>query len=841
MATATMARTGPRTRSATYLGLFLVTLSSLMFEVVLTRIFSVTMWYHFAFVAISVALFGTTAGALLVYFRPHAFPDDRVKEQMWRYSLAFGVSVALCFLTQLIVPFMPGGTLAEIWSVAFTCVLISIPFTLGGVVVCLALTRFPDKTNRLYAADLIGGGLGCIALVVAFNWFDGPSLVMFVGALGCLGAYVFAVDAGSGTGKKAAAICGSVLILFSVLNAVRASQSHPMLRIVWAKGEKDPRHRYELWNAYSRVTIDGNEDVEGPPAGNGLSPITPPQTMRQMNMLIDSTAGTAAIGKGDHNFLRYDISNLAYWARPKGRAAVVGVGGGRDVASALEFGAEHVTGIEINSNILSALNGTLGEFTGHLDRNPRVTFVNDEARSWLTRTDERFDVLQISLIDTWAATQAGALALSENSLYTTQAWDTFLDRLQPDGILTVSRWFSIFETEPFETYRTVSLAAQTLTDRGVENPRDHILVFKGPDVGGIVSVATVLVSPTPFSAADQATLQGTAARLQFQPILTPESSIDARMAELVAPGGPGPALDSFAADVSAPNDDRPFFFQMVNLKDVVRGRGMGSESHIYRAVYTLSILAITVTLMALLAIVLPLIIAARRAKQRGEHLPSGMRPYYVFFAGIGLAFLLVEVSQLQRLGVFLGHPVYSLTVVLFTVLVFSGIGSFVSERLVNLERPKTVVAPFAALLVLLAAFGLLAPELTHSLAGETTPMRIAVAVAMLAPIAFFMGMPFAIGMRLAGRTPGAPVAYFWGINGATSVVASVMGATIALFFGINASFFAGALAYVVATAAVVWALRTPPAVSSPPGEVVVGDPDPDDDALEAAAPAPTGV
>ena len=226
----------------------------------------------------------------------------------------------------------------------------------------------------------------------------------------------------------------------------------------------------------------------------------------------------------------------------------------------------------------------------------------------------------------------------------------------------------------------------------------------------------------------------------------------------------------------------------------MQGKGLGTDSHIYRAVYVLSILAVTVILMAALCIGLPLFLDARRAKQRGEHLPRGMRPFYLFFAAIGLAFLLVEVSQLQRLSVFLGHPVYSLAVCLFTVLVFSGIGSFLTQRFVDVERPATVMAPFGVLLVLLLAFGLVAPALTHAMDGQTTPVRVLVAVAMLAPIALFMGMPFSIGMGLANRHRGAPVAYFWGINGACSVVASVLGATIALFFGITASFATGALA-----------------------------------------------
>ena len=153
-------------------------MSTLMLEIALTRIFSVTMWYHFAFVAISVALFGMTVGALAVHLLPHRFPQAGVERQLWAFALLFAVAVAVCFAVQLAIPFTPRATVGGIASVVATCVVISIPFVFSGVVVCLALTRFPRRVNRLYAVDLIGAGLGCVLLVLLFSWIDGPSLVV---------------------------------------------------------------------------------------------------------------------------------------------------------------------------------------------------------------------------------------------------------------------------------------------------------------------------------------------------------------------------------------------------------------------------------------------------------------------------------------------------------------------------------------------------------------------------------------------------------------------------------------------------------------------------------------
>ena len=645
-------------------------------------------------------------------------------------------------------------------------------------------------------------------IVVLFRWFDGPSLVIFVGALGCVSALLFATDAGNRRGQVLSLVAAALLITISVGNAVRAAQQDPFVRITWAKEQPDPKHRYEFWNAFSRVTADGNPDAVGPPSGNGLSPKTPPSQIGQMAILIDSTAGTAALSKGDHSFLRYDISNLAYHARPQGDAAVVGVGGGRDVLSALEFGANSVTGIEINQNILDLVNGTLGGFTGHLDRNPKVKFVNDEARQ-LADTEQRQVRRPTDLADRHMGRHPGGRVRLVGELAVHDGCLGHVPRPPQAG------------RHPHRLPLVFAARQRTARDLSHGIPRGPVVDEPGcqesarphADLQGSrhrvgrrrhhPRQPTALLRQGP----GHAHRDGEAARVHADPHA---HDLDRRALRTTRrPGGPGPALKDFNADVSAPTDDRPFFFQMVDFKQVLKGEGFSSQNNIFRAVWVLTILAITVIGLAAMCIAFPLLVSWRRAVRRGERMPPGMGPFYALFAAIGLGFLLIEISQLQRLGVFLGHPTYALTVVLFTVLVFSGIGSLLTDRFVDPDRPVTIIGPFVGLLVLLGLFGVIAPAVTDSMASSTTPMRIAAAVALLAPVAVGMGMPFAIGMALASRTPKAPVAYFWGINGAMSVVASVLGATIALFFGITASFLSGVVAYVAATAAItVAALRS---------------------------------
>jgi hypothetical protein len=789
-------RAGPAAQAGTYVGIFLVTASSLMLEIALTRIFSVTMWYHFAFVAISIALFGMTAGALIVHLRPEHFRPDQVKERMWRLALAYATAVALGIVVQLQIPFTPRLTLGGVASVVATCAVVAVPFVLVGIVVCLVLTRFPERVNRLYAVDLIGAGLGCVALVVLFSWFDGPSMVILIAAVAALGAVAFAVDAGNRRGVAMTGACALLLFGMALGNAQMQRDGDAILRIKWVKEQRDGEHAIERWNAFSRITIDQDHTDPG---------------VDRLGLVIDSTAGTA-VNRFDGDLattdrLRAVVQNLPHHIRSDADVFVVGVGGGTDVLSALEFEQPSVTGVEINADIVDLLRGELGDFTGHLDRDPKVTIVNDEARSYLARNDREYGIIQISLIDTWAATGAGAFALSENALYTIEGWDLFLDRLRPGGILAVTRFMQSITvsgeaTEPLETYRTVALAAEVLSRRGVAEPRRHIAIYSAGTGYAEVDLATVLVSPDPFTSDDWEQLASTASELGFEAVLTPDAAFDDLMADLVAPGGPGPVLGRVTADISPPIDDRPFFFQMADI-DTIRSGDILRDDFITRPVLILSLLGVTVLVLAAICIALPLVLGRNDRLDAVTRRRS--RPFFVYFAGIGFGFLLLEIAQLQRLSSYLGHPTYGLAVVLFSVLVFSGIGSMLTERIgpAGTTGGGGAVAALTVLVVVAVTSGLATPFVLESSAGATTSMRVAVAVVLLAPMSLAMGMPFAIGMRAAAATPGVPTAYLWGINGATSVCASVLAVVIALFIGISTAFWAGCVAYGVALAAMV--------------------------------------
>lgn len=791
----------------TYAGVFVVTLASLMYEVLLTRIFSVTTWYHFAFVAISIAMFGMSLGAILVYFQAKRLAMERTKEYMAYSSIFLGAFVLVALYAQLHVPFRPDLTRYGLASAAFTYSVISIPFVFSGICVCLALTRFPAQISKLYAADLAGAASGCALTIYILKITDALTAVVVVALLALLAAAWLATDAGVHSLRRVSLIGCAVLSIFVVGNTVEVNRQQPLIRLQWIKELKTAPPIYEKWNSYSRIAVTGDPETYSYPITEGTSMIyVPHELIKQLYLTIDGSAETTLTsyqGKvEDLDYLKDDAKEFVYHLRSDAKVLIIGAGGGRDILAALALGQKSVRAVEVNGDILHAVNGRFGDFTGHLDRNPRVTFVNDEARSYLARVQEHFDIIQASFIDTWAATAAGGLSLTENGLYTTQAWKLFFGRLAPDGILSFSRWF--FPNHFEEAYRLVSLAAESLRESGVSDPRSHMLMIsnvRGSANGGwSPGVCTLLVSREPFSQDDISRAEELAQRLRFNILLSPRYARDSVFEALVTSPDIQKVTAKFPLDYSPPTDDRPFFFQMVRLHDIFIPR-RSSQAVPYwtgKAVDVLATLLITVIILTGLAFIVPLGL-------RKERPPLGRAsPYFAYFAAIGLGYMLIEVSQMERLIVFLGHPTYALSVVLFTLLLASGAGSYATRDIKKEKWTASGIRRLAILLGVLFVTGVVTDGITSRLAYLETPERILVSFALLFPMGFFMGMAFPLGMMIACDESNILTPWLWGINGATSVFASVLAVAVALVAGISMAFWWGVGAYAVCLMAFFW-------------------------------------
>jgi spermidine synthase len=524
---------------------------------------------------------------------------------------------------------------------------------------------------------------------------------------------------------------------------------------------------------------------ESTPFGWGLAHV-PTTKIEQKYLDIDADAATVITRyDGDLSKLSYlqdDVINAAYLVQPPKDVAVVGVGGGRDILSGLYFGAKNIRGVEINPAIFEVLTDKFADFSGHLERQPGVSLTNAEARSYINHSSERYDLIQISLIDTWAATAAGGLTLTENRLYTVEAWDDFYRALNPGGLLSVSRWY-----EPNghrgEFYRLVAIAASALQRKGVpaEQLSQHVVAV---NVGSVVNVIS---RPEAFTA-----MQWTSARERLQAqgfkiLLGPDVSFDTVTTTILSGNADAAFFDSLPENIAPSTDDNPFFFYTARL-----GGMASSPSHAFTNNNSAVSITLSLVLVALLAcvyyVVFPFFSLARMMPL------SALTPPVAYFSAIGMGFMLIEISQMQRLMVFLGHPVYGLGVVLFTILLFGGIGSTTVGALP--PRPGAVIGRLAALLATLVAAGLLTPLVTIWARSETTEMRIVVSALLLAPPAFCMGMMFPLGLSIWRRHANL-LPFFWSANGITSMLASALGMTLSIEFGIARTYALGACFYVI--------------------------------------------
>lgn len=753
----------------THVGLFLLTLASLALEVTLVRILSVVAWYHLAYFAIATAMLGGTAGAVTVYLRRDWTDVNRVAAYA---SAAFALVLLPSLSVLMVTPIafeLNALNFAGLIAATLACVA---PFYAVGVAVTVALTRSTRPIGGLYAADLLGASVGVLAALAGLTFLDAPSVVLACTAGGAAAALAFS----GGTSR----VYGVAFVGACVLVVVHASGPSRIAPVV-VKGEIVNPQGYESthWNAFSRVAV--YEGAELPPQYWGASPLAPQTPIRQHVLDIDGEALTTVRRLRDADSLRFDVTNAAYAIRPDGSAAVIGLGGGRDVQAAILAGHARVVGIDVNPVFVELLEGRFREFVGVADA-PGVELVADEARSWLSRTDERFDVVQMALVDTWAATGAGAFSLTENTLYTVEAWGMFLKRLTTDGVLTVSRWHNAGNVG--EAGRVVSLAVAALLDAGVENPRAHIVMLSS---GG---VATLIVGREPLGADDVTLLEAEALlrafRVEITPTRTSPTPILAAIVSSRTTAQLDAAVSGFPLDFSPPTDESPYFFNVLRLSRLdalAQFAGRGVVEGNLRATGTLLATLGTLALGVALTVVAPLMRGGRGGRVR----PA----FALYFALIGAGFMFVEIGMLQRLTVLLTHPVYALGVILFTIILSAGVGSLLSDGLTRF---------WALPLAMVTAVGVWGASLATEYAAMTLmtagmPLRVLAAVALIAPLGVLLGVFFPLGMRYARALQDEGVAWYWALNGIAGVLCAALAVFVAVYAGIEWNFTIAALCY----------------------------------------------
>jgi hypothetical protein len=763
----------------------------LVIELTLTRVFSVTMFYHFAFLAISIAMFGLSASSVFIYVTPRWHRPEEVGRQLQFYAALFWVvttaSSILLLRMRVGLDYSAGNAIRMIGIY----LLAAAPFVAGGAGLALAVSRLHGDIGRVYAADLLGAAGGCLLLVPVLDVLGAPGALLLAGGLGALASGLFALSSGR-------AVTGSAFAPAAIAATALGLQLwHPWLDVYGAKGHENAPMLFSKWNSFSRIAV-----YNSPHPDWGLSETYTGKLPESLYMDIDAAASTpilrAPVDGGTLDYLRYELTGLAYTVKPGAHVLVIGPGGGRDLWTALVHGARRIEGVEVNPIIVrDVMGGVFRSYSGDIYSAPGVSVVADDGRSYVSRSGSRYDLIQASLVDTWAATTAGAFAMTENNLYTAEAFQSYFTHLQPDGVLTITRWYD-------DGLRLLSLVHAAAQRFGWSGIGDRVFIARHG------KLASFVFKKSPFTADEVARLSGRCRELKFEVIYAPPgagaglSPVNDYAQLAAARASDLPALyNASPVDLTPSTDDRPFFFQsnkpgtLLNLR-FDRSILFGTGSEVLSGLVLVSLVLLALFVFLPLAWLSPEPVVWR-------DLPLAPLAY---FACLGAGFMFVEIGLMQRFVLLLGHPVYSLSVILFTLLLGGGLGSAISRRLGSPFR--TMGLAIAAIIVVSLAYSAVLPSLFASWVPWPRPWRILVSIAFLFPLGLLLGMPLPSAIRLIGeRRPGV-LAWAWGLNGAMSVVGATLAIHVAMSDGFARVATYGALIY-SAAGVIGLVMRRPPA------------------------------
>lgn len=771
-----------------YFGLFIVSATVLVLEISLTRLLSVITWYHLAFFAISTGLLGLTTGAVTVYLRPKWFDISKLYRNVAITCLFLSIAIPISLILILLIPIHHSFVLMGFFSVIVVTIVCIVPFYFAGIVISAVITKTNLSIGKIYASDLFGAGFGCLIALIGLELLSTTSLILLCSTAGAVSAISFALYNFNRRLIRISIVMLVILTTFSVFNNLSKFGIRPI--IVKERIELVENIFLERWNSYSRILVLNK--VSGAPQISSPSPITPQDISNiQYPINIDGNAGTnireySEVNDIDH--LRYDGTNTAYRLQKNGDVCIIGIGGGKDILGALLFGYNQIIGIDVNRVFIDLLENDFREFAGIADQEG-VTLVADEARSYFARHELTCAIIQMSLVDTWAATGAGAFSLTENGLYTIEAWTIFLERLTDDGIFTVSRWYN--PDTLGETGRLVSLALATLIEEGVDHPENHIaLITSG-------NIATLLVNKQPFSQEEIDTLRGLISEYQFGspifPGVTPENDLLKGIMASRTIDELRSVTKNAPYNFNPPTDETPYFFNLLKLDNI--GIILNSSAGVIRgnsiAILTLVALLVSLILLTITFIVIPLILKRRIEKTNFQ---STLWSGALYFALIGAGFMFIEISLIQRLSVFLGHPIYALGILLFTIITSAGLGSFISEYLPLTRSPWVYIFPVLTVVFLLLIIPLLSMT-TSNLEHIGIWEKALVSIGLIAPIGMLLGFFFPTGMRLFKRAADSETPWYWALNSIFGVLASALAVLISIFLGISTNILIAVACY----------------------------------------------
>lgn len=761
-----------------YFGVAVTTLASLLLELSLTRIFSVVFYYHFAFLAISIALFGLGVGGVFSYVVA-GWPGELYRK-LGLLALVDAVSVVAAL--EFVLTRKGQMQTLDVSLVYFVCAL---PFFFSGTIVSLVISDTIDRVDRVYFFDLIGAAGGCAVLVPLLNWIGGPNTLIVSAVLFAISAAVWFNVARVIRGRVAGVSLALVLVALITVNSKR-----DVIDVRYAKGQLLKNEEFTQWNSFSRIAL------------------THQPGSQSRSIIIDGDAETGVanfnfdrLSAEEKHYLAYHGPGMPYILRPGAKTLVIGPGGGWDISRALASGSKDITGVEINPIIATVImRQKFPQYSQNLYFRPDVHIFVEDGRSFVRRSPEKYQVLQATLVDTWASTAAGAFALSENNLYTTNAFVDYLKHLTGDGIMAFTRWG--FDP-PRESLRVVSLAQAALAQLGEHDAARHVMVLREDlqKLSGWGAQDTIIVSRKPFSDTDVSKIRDALGRSQMSAVYVPGTSNPSAFRDLLLSTNPAQFFANYKFDVRPVSDDRPFFFYTVQPDDIwqflTSASRESADYKINRAVPLLFGLVAVSILATLIVLSLPPVLLGHRLPRE-----RGAIRALIYFLCIGAGYILIQVALIQKFVLFLGHPTYALTVIIFSMLVSSGIGSYFSRRIVRNSTAR-LTGVFIFIAAAISVLALIITPITEGGVALPFPAKVLISVLLIAPVALAMGLPFPSGLSRLEQIMPQNVRWAWAINAAASVLGSAGAIIIAIYFGLEKTLMTGALFYVGALLAAV--------------------------------------
>ncbi len=767
--------------SLLFWGVFLSGMAGITLEISFTRIFSLSLWHHFAFLSIAIALFGFGVSGVFLTVYPN-FIKGPLGKRLSLFSFFASISVILAFAS-LVVLKPDVRDLADVVNVVKFGVFylfLATPFFWIGSIMAIVMEEKSEIAYRIYFYDLVGSGLGCVFFVFLISLLSGQGMVILASGLLFGASLVFAKGEDKvvnhfplkvffGRGRK---IFLSGYFVFLALIFVYAHRLFPIplpkdKALYYFTKKMGAKVIYTQWTPFSRV--DGFFPV--PPRTWGLSSRFRGKIPPQIGITIDGDGFTSIVGMEnrkieDVKFPFYTLNSMVYTLCRGKDALIIGSGGGIDVLSALCFGVSPIDAVEINPAITYMVEKKFAKFSGHLFQRGDVHLYTADGRNFVKRSDKKYTLIYLPLVDSWAATYSGAYALSENFLYTVEAFRDYYDHVKEGGFISISRWEYKMPHEPYQTYRICAMA----TDVTKLDLRNSVAVVSHGNLVNLVWKKGNLTKD------EIEKIKAFCKRGDFKILYLP--GMKNKFSLLLDPSTYMEFVNSYPLDISPVTDDKPYFYLTdrwryfwVYLSNYIR------DGHTFPVVFTIILTIVFLSfIFSIIFMLLPLYIYKRRSLR----IPKSYA-YVLYFSLIGLAFMFVEITLMNKFSLYLGHPAYSLSVVLFSILFFSGLGSWIGSRV---KRSNMVLfwAIFSMVLIGVVYYLCMDKILLLTLKWGILK-RVLVTFLLIMPLALCMGVPFPTALKTLGEKYNYFIPWAWGVNGVSSVLGSVLSLVISQTFG----------------------------------------------------------